>query len=227
MTLQILGKRATEQWGEEARELKQIALEQVRYMEEILSDLLQFSRPDDLKPQWVDINKVLDMAVSITEREIHERGATVVTEYERQLPTLHGDPTRLRQVFSNLIMNAIESTEEVHRQPHILIRTGVVLEEGVAPKVRIEIFDNGPGVAPSQKEKLFEPFFTTRAKGTGLGLPIVKRIVKQHQGSIDLVPSPGGGTCAIIVLPTGPIGDGVSGDGQYITQQRKQHDAVS
>jgi len=227
MTLQILGKRATEQWGEEARELKQIALEQVRYMEEILSDLLQFSRPDDLKPQWVDINKVLDMAVSITEREIHERGATVVTEYERQLPTLHGDPTRLRQVFSNLIMNAIESTEEIHRQPHILIRTGVVLEEGVAPKVRIEIFDNGPGVDPSQKEKLFEPFFTTRAKGTGLGLPIVKRIVKQHQGSIDLVPAPGGGTCAIVVFPTGPIGDDASGDGKYITQQRKQHDAVS
>ncbi|MBI5438365.1 MAG: PAS domain S-box protein [Nitrosomonadales bacterium] len=227
MTLQILGKRATEQWGEEAGELKQIALEQVRYMEEILTDLLQFSRPDDLKPQWVDINKVLDMAVSTTEREVHERGAKVVTEYERQLPTLHGDPTRLRQVFSNLIMNAIQSTEEIHRQPHILIRTGVVLDEGVAPKIRIEICDNGPGVDHSQIEKLFEPFFTTRAKGTGLGLPIVKRIVDQHQGTIDFATAPGGGACAIVVLPTGPIGTDVGGDDQYITQWREQHDAVS
>ena len=228
MTLQILGKRAEAQWGEEAQELKQIALEQVRYMEEILTDLLQFSSPDDvLKPQWVDINKVLDMAVSTTEREFHERGAKVVTEYERQLPTLHGDPTRLRQVFSNLIMNAIQSTEEVHRQPHILIRTGVMLEEGVAPKIRIDICDNGPGIDPSQMEKLFEPFFTTRAKGTGLGLPIVKRIVEQHQGSIDFVPAQGGGACAIVVLPTGPIGDDASSNGKYITQQRKQHDAVS
>jgi len=215
MTLQILGKRAAAQWAEEAQELKQIAMEQVRYMEEILTDLLQFSRPEDvLKPQWVDINKVLDMAVSTTEREIHDRGANVVTEYERQLPTLHGDPTRLRQMFTNLIMNAIESTEEVQRQPLVHIRSRLVLEEGEAPKIRIEICDNGPGVDPAQMEKLFEPFFTTRAKGTGLGLPIVKRIVDQHHGTIDFAPAPDGGACAIVVLPTGPIVGGMNDDGK-------------
>ncbi len=73
------------------------------------------------------------------------------------------------------------------------------------PAIHIDICDNGSGIDPGLNGKLFEPFFTTRAKGTGLGLPIVKRILDQHHGQISLHANKSGGTCASVTLPIGPI----------------------
>ncbi len=204
MTLQILGKRPNATRREEIDELSGIALEQVRYMEQILADLLQFSRPDALKPEWLSVNKLLDSAVFINQKAIHDHAAKVSTHYEPQLPTIHGDPTKLRQVFSNLIMNALEATEDSGRTPDVKIYARVDLRDS-SPHIRVEIRDNGDGIDASQFEKFFEPFFTTRAKGTGLGLSIVKRVVEQHGGAIRLIGSESGGTVAVVVLPTAAI----------------------
>jgi PAS domain S-box-containing protein len=204
MTLQILGKPATANMDAEKRELQQIALEQVRYMDEILNDLLNFSRPAELQPKWLDINKCLDHAVSTASKAIHEHSATIKTQYEKSLPTVHGDITKLYQVFNNLILNALQATEEAKDKAYLHIRTSLeVLDNN--PKVRIEIEDNGTGFDVTEKDKLFEPFYTTRAKGTGLGLAIVKRIVDQHHGDVFLMPVKSGGTCSVVVLPTEPI----------------------
>jgi PAS domain S-box-containing protein len=204
MTLQIWGKRAEESWGEEAREMKQISLDQVRYMENILADLLAFSRPDALNPEWLDVNKLLDSAINTTQKAIQDHGARIVTECQPQLPTIHGDATKLRQVFSNLIMNALESAENVNHVPNIRISASVEVDDST-PSIRINIHDNGDGIDPTQKDKLFEPFYTTRAKGTGLGLPIIKRILNQHHGQISLDINENGGTCASVILPIGPV----------------------
>jgi len=204
MTLQILGKRKMQSGAQDANELKDIALEQVRYMENILADILQYSRPDALKSEWVSVNKLVDMALAITQKTMQEYGAKVITELESQLPTIHGDSTKLRQVFSNLIMNALQSTEDINRSPEILIRTRLEVVE-TQPRLKVEVYDNGSGIDPAIQDKLFEPFFTTRAKGTGLGLPIVKRIIEQHRGMFTLEPAEGGGTCAAVSLPTQPI----------------------
>lgn len=204
MTLQIWGKRAEESWGEEAKEMKQISLDQVRYMENILADLLAFSRPDALNPEWLDVNKLLDSAINTTQKAIQEHGAKIVTQCDPQLPTIHGDATKLRQVFSNLIMNALESADNINHVPNIRINASVKVDDST-PAIRIEIHDNGGGIDPGQKDKLFEPFFTTHAKGTGLGLPIVKRILDQHHGQISLDMNKGGGACASVILPIGPV----------------------
>lgn len=204
MTLQIWGKRAEESWGDEAKEMKQISLDQVRYMEDILADLLAFSRPDALNPEWLDVNKLLGSAINTTQKTIQEYSAKIVTEYQPQLPTIHGDATKLRQVFSNLIMNALESADSVNHVPNIRISAGVEVDDST-PSIRINIHDNGVGIDPAQKDKLFEPFYTTRAKGTGLGLPIVKRILDQHHGQISLEMEEDGGVCASVILPIGPV----------------------
>lgn len=204
MTLQILGKRAAEDWQKEADELKAIALDQVRYMEDILTDLLQFSRPDALKPEWVSVNKILDLSISTTEKSIQEYGAKLVTDYASQLPTVHGDATKLRQIFSNLIMNALNATDDINCVPEIHISSSMQLDKS-EPKIIITICDNGSGIEQAQVDKLFEPFYTTRAKGTGLGLSIVKRLVDQHHGNITLSSVESGGTCATVMLPTSPI----------------------
>jgi signal transduction histidine kinase len=204
MTLQIWGKRAEESWGEEAKEMKQISLDQVRYMENILADLLAFSRPDALNPEWLNINKLLDSAINTTQKTIQEYDARIITDYQPQLPTIHGDATKLRQVFSNLIMNALESANSVNHIPNIRINARVEVDNAT-PSIRIDIHDNGSGIDPAQKDKLFEPFFTTHAKGTGLGLPIVKRILDQHHGQINLDTDKNNGACARVILPIGPV----------------------
>ena len=204
MTLQIWGKRAEESWGEEAKEMKQISLDQVRYMENILADLLAFSRPDALNPEWLNINKLLDSAINTTQKTIQKYDAKIITEYQPQLPTIHGDATKLRQVFSNLIMNALESADSVNHIPNIRINAHVEVDNAT-PAIRIDIHDNGNGIDPAQKDKLFEPFFTTRAKGTGLGLSIVKRILDQHHGQISLDTDENNGACARVILPIGPV----------------------
>ncbi|MFQ5936919.1 MAG: PAS domain-containing sensor histidine kinase, partial [Acidiferrobacterales bacterium] len=190
---------------EAEQELKQIALEQVRYMEELMSDLLSYSRPDALKPEWLNIDKLLEAAVILAQRHIDEHKVQVKTLYQSGLPTLHGDADKLRRAFSNLIINAVQATEGVvGRRPQVNISTQLELGED-RPRIRIEVSDNGCGVKSGREEAMFEPFFTTRAKGTGLGLAIVKRIIEQHGGFVQLRPAGTAGTCAVIVLPTGPV----------------------
>lgn len=207
MSLQILGKEPALHSGAEEQELKQIALEQVRYMEGILVDLLDYSRESPLKPEWLHIDKLLDAATLIVQKTIEERGAHVTTRYQLGLPTLHGDGDKLRQVFSNLLVNAVQATEgiedrvaEIHISTHLELGTD-------RPRIRIEVRDNGRGVESGQEDKLFEPFYTTRAKGTGLGLAIVGRIIRQHHGSVHLESAGKRGARAVVALPTGPLPD--------------------
>ncbi len=208
MTVQILGKQKPSRWHEDNHELCQIALEQVRYMEDILADLLAYSRPDTLKPEWIAIDKLLDAAIGLVQKKIDEYGVELSTCYQSGLPTLFADATKLRQVFSNLIVNAAQSTEQQPaNERQISVHTRLMLTE-TGPRIQVEIHDNGCGIDPTQRENLFEPFFTTRAKGSGLGLAIVKRIVEQHQGSVMLQEHVNGGTRAIVILPTNGVQTG-------------------
>ena len=208
MTLQILGKQRQEQQHENSRELCDIALAQVRYMEDMLADLLTYSRPDTLKPEWLTIERLLDTAIGLVQKKIDEYGVKLSTHYQSGLPTVCADATKLRQVFSNLIINAAQSTEQQPAaQRKVDIYTRFLLTED-GPHIRVEVHDSGIGIDPALHENLFEPFFTTRARGSGLGLAIVKRIIEQHHGSVRLQQRAAGGTCAVITLPTSAIQTG-------------------
>ncbi|WP_419586685.1 two-component system sensor histidine kinase NtrB, partial [Thiolapillus sp.] len=182
MTLQILDKKADPAVSADTNELCHISLEQIRYMEEILSDMLSYSRPDALKPEWIPIDKVIDLSIGMSQRRRHKKKITLHTQYHSGLPTIYADATKLRQVFSNLIANAFQATIDSD-SPQVSIEAMIELgHEGT--NVRIDICDNGCGINAEDQKRMFEPFFTTRAKGTGLGLAIVKRILDQHQANI-------------------------------------------
>ncbi len=204
MSLQIFQKRPNDTAGEYAAELSAIGLEQVRYMENILADLLLFSKPEALQREWLQINKLLDASLAISQKAIHQHNVQIITNYHTALPTVYVDETKLQQVFSNLIVNAIQACEGTQTTPVITIHTYLKISDN-GPLVHVNISDNGPGIDSETTEKIFEPFFTTRAKGTGLGLPIVKRILDQHKGTIELRTQPQGGTCVHIALPTHTI----------------------
>ncbi len=205
MGMQILQHQTDKPVGKEGKELIHISLEQVQYMEAILRDLLSFSRPDQLTLEWLSIEKLLDTSLLSVQKQIEDYKVKINTDYQTGLPTIYGDKTKLRQVFSNLLTNALQALEQQHQENLVISIYAFVTITEMGPMLEIQIKDNGSGIDDETREKLFEPFFTTRAKGTGLGLAIVKRIIEQHKGRIIINSELHEGTNVIIILPTSPI----------------------
>ena len=200
VALQVLSRQTAK--GGELDELHAIAREQVAYMEAILADMLTYARPQAPVLEWLSADRLLQTTIGLAQRRLDEKGVVVETLLQKGLPTFPGDPTQLRQVFSNLILNATQATEGLPPgERRVSVRTGMELAEG-GTRIRVDVCDNGCGIDAADRTRLFEPFYTTRAKGTGLGLAIVRKILDQHQGSIRLGPNEGGGTCATVLLPT-------------------------
>jgi len=207
MGLQILSRSPTRGSAAAEQELLEIAQGQVRYMEEVLSDLLSYSLPDALKPQWLSMDKLLDTALMLSQKEIQERRVQVTTHYQPGLPPLYGDANKLRQALTNLIVNGAQAADIVEASnPTLVVDARLSLGAADRPAIQIEICDNGCGIPAAHADRVFEPFFTTRAQGTGLGLSIAKRIIDQHKGSIRLQPEHPRGTRVTVVLPLDAVG---------------------
>ncbi len=205
MSLQILNKPVNKGTEEQSRELKNIALQQVSHMESNLDDMLDYAHPAALKPQWLDIDSVLNETINMLQAVIQNNKAIIDTDIQPGLPTVYVDPGKLRLVFSNLISNAVYAATESGNQPEITILAISRLGDN-APAIQIEISDNGPGINEEQVEHLFEPFYTTRSTGSGLGLAIAKGIIDQHKGQIILSSHPGGaGTLCTVILPVSTL----------------------
>jgi PAS domain S-box-containing protein len=203
MCMQMLSKQAES----ELAELSLIALDQIRYMENILTDMLTYTRPEAVNVQWVNIEKLIETTLLSLQRRIDESGVDVAVDHRPGLPALPADANKLRQLFSNLIVNAIQATESQSvEQRKIQIQTSQVLRQS-GSAIEIAICDNGDGLSEEDLQRLFEPFYTTRTKGTGLGLAIVKQIVEQHHGEVELNLRSEGGVCAKVCLPTAPVED--------------------
>lgn len=174
-----------------------IALGQVSYMENILTDMLDFARPNELHLDWVDLDEVIGVATVSMLPAIEAQSITVCTSGGFTLPKVQGDRTRLIQVFQNLLSNAIQSMPD---GGHLTVEAEAQIHES-RPSVEVRIIDSGSGIAEEIRDSVLQPFFTTRAKGTGLGLTIVNRLVQSHGGELTLEPNPDGGTIARVMLP--------------------------
>ena len=194
MVLQIYARK-------EQDELFDISLEQVRYMEAILEDLLSYSRPEQFKPEWLDLNKLVEFAVNSQRRLAKEKDVAIEFSYPHNLPTVYADPIKLRQALQNLIVNAIQAAETSEQAcPLVTVTTNILLTDSNSV-ILIDISNNGKSIDPCMVSKVFEPFYTTKAKGTGLGLAIVQKIIESHKGSVRLKPINPIGTLAQIQLP--------------------------
>jgi signal transduction histidine kinase len=154
------------------------------------------------------MREVLQQSVTLAEGKAHRGDVSLTFDVNRHLPMLDGDFHQLCQVFSNLLINAFEALDG---RGHITIRAASeVVEpdpafsaETPAPThaVVVDVIDNGPGVPVDLSDRIFVPFFTTKPKGSGLGLPIVRKIVDAHEGRIDLSSSVDTGTRFRVTLP--------------------------
>jgi len=172
-----------------------IIIKETQRCKTIIQGLLEFAR--DREPQKVpaDINAIMETALGILDNEFRLRHVGLELQLAENMVKTLLDENQIEQVFINLLLNAIHAVEENGR---VTIQTAVDSENN---KVQVEITDNGCGIAADDIEKIFEPFYSTRAKGTGLGLAVSYGIVKNHQGDIRVYSVPGETTRFTIELP--------------------------
>jgi signal transduction histidine kinase len=172
--------------------------EEIRHIDTIVANFLEFSRPPKLKIQKTSPSEVVDMAVQLLRHRIESYGVSLELARDRKLPDIHCDSEQLKEVLVNLIVNACEAMGDGGR-------ITIAEEEGtMAPLGRVvvvRVTDTGPGIPEAIREKIFEPFYTTKQEGTGLGLSIASRIIEEHNGRLSVKCRPDKGTTFTITLP--------------------------
>jgi signal transduction histidine kinase len=167
-----------------------------------LRELVNFSRPANRERTRVSLTEIIHEALNIAKYYQRIKGRVVEPNLSEPLPILHGVRDQLVQVFLNLILNAIDATEKGGR---------IELTTQTTPGwVEVCIRDNGRGIRPDDAGKLFQPYFTTKKNGTGLGLFVTQQLVRDHNGSISFQSTPGSGTEFRVRLPSYPELAGVT-----------------
>jgi PAS domain S-box-containing protein len=193
-------KTRTEASGGDALETAQrlekyltVAKGEITRLDYIISQFLQAIRPSVPQMRLASLNDVVKETLELLRPEIENRGVTIREKLARQLPSSPMDPAQIKQALVNLMKNALQA----------MTRGGVLnvqTDPGVDGVV-VSVADTGGGIPQEQINRIFEPFYTTKKKGTGLGLMIVQRIVRDHNGRIDLESHVGKGTVFRIWLP--------------------------
>jgi signal transduction histidine kinase len=165
---------------------------------QIVTNFLNFARPAQLTLTRVDLRAICERAAEEVRVEARALGGDVTVRGE--FIEIDGDEVLLRQAFSNLLRNAVEASAGMSRAPVVAIESVVDLPQRLS---RITVSDNGPGVAPADRERVFQPFFTLKRHGTGLGLALVQKIIVFHNGRVSVAASPLGGASFQVVLPAG------------------------
>ena len=186
-------RRMPSQEQAEALEPLVLVRDEIRRLDHLLEDLLQYARPRELQRQPLEVGPLVDRVSQLLASDAEARGVIITQQVEPGLTVL-GDEGRLREVIINLVLNALDASERSGE-----VRVGA---KALGPmEVELWVEDDGPGVPPGEREKIFQPFFTTKAQGTGLGLAIVHAIVTQHRGSLRLESSARGGAAFRVRLP--------------------------
>ncbi|MBI3329420.1 MAG: PAS domain-containing protein [Nitrospinae bacterium] len=191
------------------REYPEVIIRAADRLNALMEEMLDFARPQPLRHESVNLHEVLDTVIALERPSCNVRGIQVRQQYDPSLPDIWADRNRLTQVFLNLVRNAWEA------MPHggtltLTTKTStefVRVKPGGAPMLLVEVTDEGSGIPLEVQEKLFTPFFTTKAKGAGLGLAISHKIIEEHGGRFAIKSLPARGTTVRVYLPVG-IGPG-------------------
>ena len=180
--------------GSEDRQAAEVMVREVDRLNRVISELIEFSRPSDVQRRPVRLSDLAAHAERLTRPDATARGVRVDLSGAGAGPEVQADPDRLSQALLNLCLNAIQAMESGGT---------MTLATGLAPDGRafVSVADTGPGIPPEHRDRIFDPYFTTKSRGTGLGLPLAHKIVAAHGGELRLTPRSGGGTLATILLP--------------------------
>jgi signal transduction histidine kinase len=179
--------------GDESYEKLGIVIKETQRLENMVKEMLDFARPLELHRSVENIGQLLSESLEVVESAASEYNVKAEIKMSKPLPDVSLDAMRMKQVLINLVMNGVQASPEggtvrIHAS-----------EKG--KRLIIDVSDNGCGVPVDRKKEIFSPFFTTKKDGTGLGLPIAKKIVEAHSGRIVVLNNPGKGLTFRIVMP--------------------------
>lgn len=181
------------------KDFNEIVVQEIDRLDKIITQINNFAHPTELVMKPVDLRSPLKKAIELAKARVTKNGVAIDTTLPNDLPRVLGDEEALAEAFAHLVANAAEATSG-QSKPRITLAAKPIREGGRASGVVITIQDNGRGISPDLREKIFSPFCTTKARGMGLGLPIVKRTVFDHNGRVDIDSNPHG-TSVSIMLP--------------------------
>ena len=193
--IQILSRNLNLQ-GFDKRRLE-IASGEILRLDRILEDTLDFATPVKLNRVDHDVREVIDKCILLLGDKIEEAGIRMVKKMAGSLPSLAMDYEKMQQAILNLIINAIDA---MPGGGTLEVITGFSMRLG-QKAIRVEIKDSGYGIPPLNMEKIFDPFFSTKTKGAGLGLPSVKKIIEAHHGRIQVISRPRKGVRIRLLFP--------------------------
>ena len=197
LNLQLMQRKLSKLTAEAQQALAPLlenSLAETRRLDTLIQQFLKSMRPSTLQRSTVQLNELLEQVLKVLEPEIAARNITLHTDYSEGLPELMADSAQLFQVFYNLIRNAYQSLSGAGGG--ITLRTLFNDQD-----VLVQISDGGCGISHEVLGCIYEPFRTTKKSGNGLGLLIVRRIVKEHGGSLAIASKPQAGTIVTITLP--------------------------
>jgi signal transduction histidine kinase len=195
----------------EDKEIFSLMINEIQRIESLLKNLLNYARPATPQPDFINIHDIFESIIKTSEITLKNPESTsgliknvqFIRDFSEDVPIIYADGSQLKQVFLNLILNGCDAIDE---KGVITIKTTKISAESV----EIRISDTGKGIPPWALEKIFNPFFTTKSKGSGLGLAISKRLLEQHNGTINIANNPEGGVTFSIILPIKQESDGVT-----------------
>ncbi len=176
----------------QAKNYAELMVGEIDRLNRTVSALLQFSRPRDPEIRAVKFSPIAEKCLTFVQDEAGNKQVELKLHIEEPELTLHADPDLLQQVLLNLLQNSLAATDAGGY---------IVLGGNLTEVARLWVWDTGRGLSSEEQAHMFDPFYTTRKDGTGLGLAVVQQIVEQHQGRIEVDSQPGQGTCITIILP--------------------------
>jgi signal transduction histidine kinase len=195
----------------EAQGLVNDIINEAKMANAIVQEVLAFVRPVRLQVDRTSLVDAVNSAVSMADGKATRGSIFVDVALPKNLPSLGADQHQLTQVFANLLINAYEALEgrgriDISARLASSSSDGALMPDGhvPVPTVVVDVADDGPGMPADIAEKIFNPFFTTKAQGSGLGLAIVRKIVDAHDGRIDMTTADGRGTKFRVTLPVEP-----------------------
>jgi signal transduction histidine kinase len=171
-----------------------IISDEIKRLDQVVVGFLKFARPDELKLQPVHLAALISEVVSMTAPEAERRHIAIRTDCPPGLPAINADPGMLQQALLNLALNACQAMPDGGTL-RITCRTAA------RRRVEVDVADTGVGIAPENLGRIFDLYFTTKEKGSGIGLSMVFRIVQLHDGEIEVQSTPGSGTTFKLVFP--------------------------
>ena len=173
-----------------------IIIEEADRLNRIICELLYYARPSDTSRTLVDINSIIDNALVLLNFKISKPMIQVHKKYSDNLPAILADEEQVKQLFLNLIINSLQA---IDAEGEINITTDLCTDHKF---VRVMIHDTGKGIEKRDLKRLFDPFYTTKEEGTGLGLAVAQRVVELHGGHIEIESQAGQGTTFTVYIPT-------------------------